>query len=66
MQQAATDPTTGLIDMGIITTGRTTSIKNKILRIASQAKDLLKANMSKYNRATLIDAFLSDFLRHHH
>ena len=33
-QQAATDPETGLIDMDIITTGRTTTTKNRILKIA--------------------------------
>lgn len=32
-QQAATDPVTGLIDMDIITTGRTTSSKQKISKI---------------------------------
>ena len=37
-QQAATDPTTGLIDMDIITTGRTAFAKFKITKIAEQAK----------------------------
>ena len=65
MQQAATDPTTGLIDMDIITTGRTSSIKQKILQIASQGKDLLKSNASKYNRSTSVELFLQDYLRYH-
>ncbi len=38
MQQAATDPTTGLIDMGIITTGRSSAVKMRIAKIAEQAK----------------------------
>ena len=54
MQQAATDPTTGLIDMDIITTGRSATIKQKILQIASHTKDLLKSNASKYSRSTSI------------
>jgi len=37
-QQAATDPTTGLIDMDIITTGRTAANKMRITKIAEQAK----------------------------
>jgi DNA replicative helicase MCM subunit Mcm2 (Cdc46/Mcm family) len=48
-QQAATDPTTGLIDMDIITTGRTAATKIRITRIADQTKELLKANLSKYS-----------------
>ena len=37
-QQAATDPVTGLIDMDIITTGRTAATKMRIINIAEQAK----------------------------
>lgn len=33
-QQAATDPVTGLIDMDIITTGRTAATKQRIAHIA--------------------------------
>jgi DNA replication licensing factor MCM4 len=33
-QQAATDPVTGLIDMDIITTGRTAATKQRIALIA--------------------------------
>ena len=51
-QQAATDPTTGLIDMDIITTGRTAATKTRITKVADQAKELMKANLSKYSRAT--------------
>lgn len=32
-QQAATDPTTGLIDMDVIVTGKTSSTRRKINRI---------------------------------
>ena len=37
-QQAATDPNTGLIDMDIITTGRTAATKFRINKIAEQAR----------------------------
>lgn len=37
-QQAATDPSTGLIDMDILTTGRTAAVKMRITKIAEQAK----------------------------
>jgi DNA replication licensing factor MCM4 len=37
-QQAATDPSTGLIDMDILTTGRTAAAKMRITKIAEQAK----------------------------
>ena len=47
-QQAATDPMTGLIDMDIITTGRTTATKIRISKIAEQSKEFMKANLSKY------------------
>jgi len=33
-QQAATDPSTGLIDMDILTTGRTAAVKMRITKIA--------------------------------
>jgi len=51
-QQAATDPETGLIDMDIITTGRTAATKNRIMKVADQAKELMKANISKYSKST--------------
>ena len=51
-QQAATDPNTGLIDMDIITTGRTAATKIRMTKIAEQAKELMKANLSRYSRST--------------
>ena len=38
IQQAATDPVTGLIDMDIITTGKTTASKQRIALIVEKAK----------------------------
>ena len=43
---------TGLIDMDIITTGRTAATKIRMTKIAEQAKELMKANLSRYSRST--------------
>jgi len=64
-QQAATDPNTGLIDMDIITTGRTNSSKIRITEIASHAKNLMKANISKYMKTQTVEIFLAEYHRHY-
>jgi DNA replication licensing factor MCM4 len=64
-QQAATDPVTGLIDMDIITTGRTAATKQRISLIANQVKELMRANQSKYSRTTNMESFLSEFAKHY-
>lgn len=65
-QQAATDPSTGLIDMDIITTGRTAATKIRIGRIADQAKELMKANLSKYtSRSTNVEHFLAEYSKNY-
>jgi len=53
-QQAATDPTTGLIDMDVIVTGKTSSSRRKINRIRDIAQDILKSNPSKYKKTSNI------------
>lgn len=58
-QQAATDPVTGLIDMDIITTGRTAATKQRISQIATEVKELMRANQSKYSKTTNIENFLA-------
>ncbi len=37
-QQAATDPTTGLIDMDVLVTGKTSASRQKTLMIAEKIK----------------------------
>ena len=64
-QQAATDPTTGLIDMDIITTGRTAATKTRITKIAEQAKELMKANLSKYSRSSNVENFLAEYSKNY-
>ncbi len=51
-QQAATDPVTGLIDMDIITTGRTAATRQRVSTIATQIKEIMRANQSKYSKTT--------------
>lgn len=64
-QQAATDPVTGLIDMDIITTGRTAATKQRVARIEEQVKELMRANQSKYSRSTNVEAFTTEFSKNH-
>ncbi len=64
-QQAATDPVTGLIDMDIITTGRTAATKMRIINIAEQAKELMKANLSKYQRSSSVENFLIEYAKNY-
>lgn len=64
-QQAATDPVTGLIDMDIITTGRTAATKQRISTIADQVKELMRANQAKYSRSTSVENFLAEYVKHH-
>lgn len=62
-QQAATDPVTGLIDMDIITTGRTAATRQRMAMIAEQIKEILRANQAKYSKNTNIEGFYTDFSR---
>ena len=54
LQKAATDPVTGLIDMAILTTGKTTSTRKRIEEIASLLKNLFKSNEIKYKKPSRI------------
>ena len=51
--------------MDILTTGRTAAAKMRITKIAEQAKDLMKANLSKYFRSTNVEAFLVDYAKNY-
>lgn len=54
LQKSATDPETGLIDMNILTTGKTTSTRKRIEEIANLLKNLFKSNEIKYKKPTRI------------
>lgn len=59
-QQAATDPTTGLIDMDVIVTGKTAATRRKINKIKDVAYELMKANVGKYKKTTSIESLKID------
>ena len=51
--------------MDIITTGRTAATKNRIMKIADQAKELMKANISKYSKSTNVENFLNEYSKNY-
>ena len=53
--KAATDPESGLIDMGMITTGKSTLMMKKIEEVSFKIKIILFANESKYSKTTDVD-----------
>ena len=53
--KAATDPESGLIDMGMITTGKSTLMMKKIEEVSFKIKIILLANESKYSKTTDVD-----------
>jgi len=59
-QQAATDPTTGLIDMDVIVTGKTSSSRRKVNKIKEFALEIIKSNPSKYKKNSTIDTLKLD------
>ena len=65
IKQSATDPVTGLIDMDIITTGRTANSKQKVVDVAKRAHEFMKANFSKYVRTSYVESFLGEYKKHH-
>jgi len=52
--KTATDPETGLVNMDIITTGRSAAVRKREEDIAYQVKALILANKSIYKNATSI------------
>jgi DNA replication licensing factor MCM4 len=62
--KSATDPNTGIIDLDIITTGRSSAIKQRIEEVAEFAKAMLLANEAKYRKGTYLEQFMEEFSRH--
>ena len=52
--KAATDPLTGKIDIGIITTGKSESRREEEENIVKAVKNILKANVSTYCKPTYV------------
>ena len=59
-QQAATDPTTGLIDMDVIVTGKTSSSRLKVRKIKEIAMEIIRANLGKYKKSSTIENIKAD------
>ena len=59
-QQAATDPTTGLIDMDVIVTGKTSSSRQKVNKIKNIIEELIRFNVGKFKKPTTFDSVLMD------
>lgn len=58
--RSATDPTTGIIDLDIITTGRSSSIKSKIRELSEHIKNITEANDTKYRKAVHMEQLIED------
>jgi DNA replicative helicase MCM subunit Mcm2 (Cdc46/Mcm family) len=59
-QQAATDPNTGLIDMDVIVTGKTSASRQKVNKVKMIIDDLIRFNVGKYKKATTFDSVMID------
>lgn len=60
MQQAATDPETGLIDMDAILIGKTARSRERVDRIKASIESILKANPSVFKKPTAIESLLPE------
>lgn len=54
MQQAATDPETGLIDMDAILIGKTAKSRERTARIKTMIESIIKANIATYKKSSSI------------
>lgn len=60
IQQSATDPRTGLIDMDMIVTGRTTYMRSRVAKIGDVIRDHIKANVGQYRKGVSFDHLMSE------
>jgi DNA replication licensing factor MCM4 len=63
MQQAATDPETGLIDMDAILIGKTAKSKERVNRIKSAIEAILKANTHTFKKTSAVDTLMTEIER---
>ena len=61
--KSATDPSTGIIDLDIITTGRSSAIKHRIDEISVHCRHILQANEAKYRKGAFLENFMEEFQR---
>lgn len=62
--QSATDPSTGLIDMDIITTGKTSASRQRVQVIMEKAKEIIKSNITLYMKSTALESLLAEVEKH--
>ncbi len=60
MQQAATDPETGLIDMDAILIGRTVKSRERINKIKIIMDSIFKANAHTYKKSSTMESIMSE------
>ena len=60
LQQSATDPTTGFIDMDIIVTGHTSASRKRVDKIIQILKDLFLVNASDYMKKVGFERCMDD------
>ena len=58
----ATDPETGLIDLDIITTGRSAAVKKRSIDLSNKLRDFLLANEAKYRQQTTLERLYYEFM----
>lgn len=60
MQQSATDPETGLIDMDAILIGKTAKSKQRMGKIKQIIEQILKSNVSSFKKTSTIDIIMPE------
>ena len=63
LQRAATDPETGIINMDILTTGKSSSAQRRVESIVAKLKEIFKANAGKYKKNSKVDDVREDLDR---
>lgn len=60
LQQSATDPRTGLIDMDMIVTGRTSYMRERIKSICHKVREHVDANVAMYRKGVAFETVLGE------
>ena len=55
MLKSAVDPTTGLVDVGAIVTGRSQAVKKQEEKLAKQIEEIINANKSVFSKPNPIE-----------
>lgn len=63
MQQAATDPSTGLIDLDAILIGKTAKSRERVNRLKGIIESILKANANTYKKTSSAEALMTEIER---